>query len=719
MIMILRRAIPVSLLIVLLLVLQPAISYPDSIDPRSETGFSDKTPGLATSGFWNGTHGTGALLGTITSVPHGEALPGGAPASFSLDGRYGGTNYMTPIEDQGNCGSCWAFAAVGAMEIQYKVQTGSTVDLSEQNVLSCAGCDPSEWSGKDCTGQGGCGGNYLSDSLNYLKNSGTPDVACDAYTATATPCGTGRCSDYLSRISKVTDWAYISTAATIIKNNLYAGYPVMVWMNVYSHSPAQTNDFPWTDAAFWQYHYYSHAYSTDVGLWGGGHFVVIVGYSGTDYWIVRNSWGTGGGDVNSGYGGYFYMTQDPATGFFGDPSGGEAAVISSVRAPVKTIRISTNTYDSLFPSVAATDSYVYVAWQDDTPVAGSGTNPEIWMRVSNNNGASFGSAIRISTNTGISENPSVAASGNHVYVAWDDDTPVTGNGGNPEIWMRVSANNGASFGSPIRISTNTYDSLYPSVAASGTYVYVAWQDDTPVTGSGSNPEIWMRASPNYGASFGSAIRITTNYGSSEDPSVAASGSYAYVAWEDDTSVTGSGGDSEIWMRVSGNNGASFGSAIRITTNTGKSVYPSVAASGSYVYVAWHDWTPVTGSDTWPEIWLRASSNNGVSFGSAVRITTNTGASGSPSVTALGNYAYVSWMDWTPVPGSGSTYEIWMRVSGNNGVSFGSAIRISTNTGFSGYSSVAASGSYVYVAWDDNTPVSGSGSAYEIWMRVSS
>ena len=54
--------------------------------------------------------------------------------------------------------------------------------------------------------------------------------------------------------------------------------------------------------------------------------------------------------------------------------------------------------------------------------------PEIWMRVSNNYGASFGSAIRITTNTGWSENPSVAASGNYVYVAWQDNTPVPGSG---------------------------------------------------------------------------------------------------------------------------------------------------------------------------------------------------------------------------------------------------------------------------------------------------
>jgi hypothetical protein len=324
------------------------------------------------------------------------------------------------------------------------------------------------------------------------------------------------------------------------------------------------------------------------------------------------------------------------------------------------VRMTTNTGDSRYPSVAASGSYVYVAWEDYTPVAGSGSNPEIWIRVSSNNGAAFGSAIRITTNTGSSEYPSVAASESYVYVAWQDNTPVAGSGTTSEVWMRVSANNGATFGSAIRITTNTGDSWNPCVAAVGGYVYVAWQDNTFVSGSGGSYEIWMRVSSNYGSSFGSPVRITTNTGSSGHPSVAAIGSYVYVAWDDDTAVSGSGVPPEIWMRVSANNGASFGSAIRTTTNTGGSWNPSVAAVGSNVYVAWYDNTFVTGSGGSNEVWLRASSNNGASFGSAIRITTNTGDSEYPSVCGVGSNVYVAWQDGTYVTGSGGAYETWFR-----------------------------------------------------------
>jgi hypothetical protein len=403
------------------------------------------------------------------------------------------------------------------------------------------------------------------------------------------------------------------------------------------------------------------------------------------------------------------------------------APLSCALALGPAVRISTNTYYSLYPSVAAFDKYVYVAWSDNTPVSGSGSGSEIWMRVSSNLGVSFGSPIRITTNAGDSINPSVAAYYNYVYVAWQDDTPVSGSGAESEIWMRVSSNYGASFGSAIRITTNAGFSGEPSVAAVGSYVYVAWEDNTPPSGSPAGlTEIWFRASLNNGASFSPATRISTNTGASEYPSVAAyvySGSYVYVAWQDDTSVSGSGGNPEIWMRVSSNSGASFGSAIRISTNTYSSEYPSVAASGAdiygTVYVAWMDDTPVWGSGDKTEIWFRMSSNHGASFGSPIRITTNTGFSGEPSVAAIGSYVYLAWEDSTPVSGSGSTYEIWMRVSSNYGASFGSAIRITTNTGFSRLPSVAAMDSHFYIAWMDNTPVPGSGIPYEIWLRAGS
>jgi hypothetical protein len=101
--------------------------------------------------------------------------------------------------------------------------------------------------------------------------------------------------------------------------------------------------------------------------------------------------------------------------------------------------MTTNTGESAFPFVATVGGYVYLAWEDDTPVSGSGGNPEVWLRASSNRGVNFGSAIRISTNTGVSVMPCVSVGGNRVFVFWEDNTPVSGSGGAAEIWLRVGS----------------------------------------------------------------------------------------------------------------------------------------------------------------------------------------------------------------------------------------------------------------------------------------
>jgi len=299
---------------------------PNALLTPAEAGSAKRTRGTPVSGFWNQTYGTGALA-EVVSGPMARAAspPGGVPNAFSWNQYFGGPNYMTSVKNQGSCGSCWAFASIGGMEAQYQINKGNPstgIDLSEQNVLQCSG--------------GSCSGWYLGSTLDFLKNSGTPDEACNPYTASDHACGTGRCSDYLSRTYRVTVWSHISTDTANIKNYIYTQGPVMVWMPVF-------DDFPWYDAYFWQYYFYGHSPSGSYG----GHFVVIVGWddqgpgTGDDYWMVRNSWGTSGGDVNSGYGGYFYMTQDPTNGFFGIYQ--EAAIISGVAEPGPVTKTATVT----------------------------------------------------------------------------------------------------------------------------------------------------------------------------------------------------------------------------------------------------------------------------------------------------------------------------------------------------------------------------------------
>jgi len=207
---------------------------------------------------------------------------GGASATWDWR-NVGGINWMTPVTQQ-HCGDCWAHATLGSMEVRLRWQRGGTygyelpINLSERYAVSCSP-------------HGSCSSWNIPGLLNFIQTDGVSDEDCLPYDP-ALDCS-DRCSNWSHRVYKVTSHGRYdgpgATYRTNVMNSCENFGPIAVWMMVYDD--------------FWDYS--GGIYIRTSSVEEGGHFVDIVGWGssgGTDYWICKNSWGTGWG-VN----GYFYI----------------------------------------------------------------------------------------------------------------------------------------------------------------------------------------------------------------------------------------------------------------------------------------------------------------------------------------------------------------------------------------------------------------------------
>jgi C1A family cysteine protease len=221
-----------------------------------------------------------ALLGLIRPTATGlervvsfEAPILGLPPN--LDWRNHGGNFVTPVRNQGGCGSCWAFATTAALEAVTLILNNSPgVDLnfSEQVMVSCGGA-------------GSCSGGSIGTASEFIQNHGLPLETCYPYSAANGSCSSA-CANWESSAYRITDWSYITTSSpspAVIKNALINS-PLVTTMAVYT-------DF---------FSYRTGVYSHTTGNLEGYHAVLLVGYDDAGgYFVVKNSWGTGWGE--SGY----------------------------------------------------------------------------------------------------------------------------------------------------------------------------------------------------------------------------------------------------------------------------------------------------------------------------------------------------------------------------------------------------------------------------------
>ena len=181
---------------------------------------------------------------------------------------------VTPVKNQGGCGSCWAFSTTGALEASNAIYgNGQLIQLSEEFLVDCNTGSNGNW---------GCNGGWPSIAMNFIQSAGIPTEQTYPYTAGNS--GTAGTCQNLPRSG---------VPIVSIANNGGSEYTLQVM--VAYEGPTSVC----LDARYFQS--YAGGIMNIQGCYQNtNHCILAIGYDeNAGIWIMKNQWGTGWGDRKS------------------------------------------------------------------------------------------------------------------------------------------------------------------------------------------------------------------------------------------------------------------------------------------------------------------------------------------------------------------------------------------------------------------------------------
>ena len=185
---------------------------------------------------------------------------------------------VTPVKNQGQCGSCWSFSTTGALEGAYYIKYGKLESFSEQQLVSC---DNFQHGGKDH----GCNGGLMDNAFIWIEKNGGLCLETEyPYTS-----GDSKSSGTCENTCEVFEDSEIKQYVDVPANSDEAMMTALTQQPVSIAIQADQKDFQL---------YKSGVFTETCGT-KLDHGVLVVGYgssNGEDYYLIKNSWGTTWGD---------------------------------------------------------------------------------------------------------------------------------------------------------------------------------------------------------------------------------------------------------------------------------------------------------------------------------------------------------------------------------------------------------------------------------------
>lgn len=364
------------------------------------------------------------------------------------------------------------------------------------------------------------------------------------------------------------------------------------------------------------------------------------------------------------------------------------------------LRLSTDPASREHPAIAVWSGNVYVVWHDTR-----GANLKIYFVRSTDSGNTWEPEIPLTT-SGASAHSSIAATGTHVHVVYGDTRE-----GHAEIYTRRSTDGGKTWEPEMRISATPFESWVPTVAVSGENVYVAWVDYRD-----GNEEEYIRRSTDGGATWEPVTRLTENSADSWAPSIAVAGNSVHVVWFDrrDAGITHfdveSGLDESMKL---------VGLPAEPAPPPDPSIYylppftQRVQDKLQKIQAAAPGWVQRGGDpkeleamlrefeqmmQAWTsgwEIYYKRSQDRGVTWGPDTRLTNAPDVSARPSIAVAGTDLHIVWYDRRD-----GNLEVYYKRSTDGGDTWGPDTRLTYAPDDSLHPTVAVSDNAVHVVWYD-------------------